>query len=177
MNIRGIVDKMKTPFEKGQKLEKLYPAFNAFETFLFVPNHTSKTGAHIRDAIDLKRVMITVIIALMPALIYGIYKTGYQYLYQTGESFTTIDAILHGSYKIVPMIAVSYIVGLGIEFAFAVFRGHQVNEGYLVTGLLIPMIMPVDIPLWMVGISVAFAVLIGKEAFGGTGMNLSLIHI
>ena len=163
---------MKTPFEKGQKLEKLYPAFNAFETFLFVPNHTSKTGAHIRDSIDLKRVMITVIIALMPALIYGIYNTGYQYLYQTGESFTTIDAILHGSYKIVPMIAVSYIVGLGIEFAFAVFRGHQVNEGYLVTGLLIPMIMPVDIPLWMVGISVAFAVLIGKEAFGGTGMNI-----
>ena len=172
MNIRGIVDKMKTPFEKGKKLEKLYPAFNAFETFLFVPNHTSKTGAHIRDAIDLKRVMITVIIALLPALLYGIYNTGYQYLYQTGESFTTIDAILHGSYKIVPMIAVSYIVGLGIEFAFAVFRGHQVNEGYLVTGLLIPMIMPVDIPLWMVGVSVAFAVLIGKEAFGGTGMNI-----
>ena len=172
MNVREIVDKMKIPFEKGQKLEKLYPAFNAFETFLFVPNHTSKTGAHIRDAIDLKRVMITVIIALMPALIYGIYNTGYQYLYQTGESFSTIDAIIHGSYKIVPMIAVSYIVGLGIEFAFAVFRGHQVNEGYLVTGLLIPMIMPVDIPLWMVGVSVAFAVLIGKEAFGGTGMNI-----
>ena len=172
MNVREVVDKMKIPFEKGQKLEKLYPAFNAFETFLFVPNHTSKTGAHIRDAIDLKRVMITVIIALMPALIYGIYNTGYQYLYQTGESFSTIDAIIHGSYKIVPMIAVSYIVGLGIEFAFAVFRGHQVNEGYLVTGLLIPMIMPVDIPLWMVGVSVAFAVLIGKEAFGGTGMNI-----
>jgi len=172
MNIREIVDKMKTPFEKGQKLEKLYPAFNAFETFLFVPNHTSKTGAHIRDAIDLKRVMITVIIALLPALIYGIYNTGFQYLIQIGESFTTFDAILHGSYKILPMIAVSYIVGLGIEFAFAVFRGHQVNEGYLVTGLLIPMIMPVDIPLWMVGASVAFAVLIGKEAFGGTGMNI-----
>ena len=172
MNIREIVDKMKTPFEKGQKLEKLYPAFNAFETFLFVPNHTSKTGAHIRDAIDLKRVMITVIIALLPALIYGIYNTGFQYLIQTRESFTTFDAILHGSYKVLPMIAVSYIVGLGIEFAFAVFRGHQVNEGYLVTGLLIPMIMPVDIPLWMVGASVAFAVLIGKEAFGGTGMNI-----
>ena len=97
---------------------------------------------------------------------------GYQYLYQTGEEFTVLDAVIHGSYKILPMIAVSYIVGLGIEFAFAVFRGHQVNEGYLVTGLLIPMIMPVDIPLWMVAISVAFAVLIGKEAFGGTGMNI-----
>jgi Na+-transporting NADH:ubiquinone oxidoreductase subunit B len=172
MDLRGLVEKMKTPFDKGQKFEKLYPAFNAFETFLFVPNHTSKTGSHIRDAIDLKRVMITVIIALLPALFYGIYNTGYQYLYQTGETFSTFDAFLHGSYKILPMIAVSYIVGLGIEFAFAVFRGHQVNEGYLVTGLLIPMIMPVDIPLWMVGVSVAFAVLIGKEAFGGTGMNI-----
>ncbi len=172
MDLRGLVEKMKTPFDKGQKFEKLYPAFNAFETFLFVPNHTSKTGSHIRDAIDLKRVMITVIIALLPALVYGIYNTGYQYLYQTGEAFSTFDAFLHGSYKILPMIAVSYIVGLGIEFAFAVFRGHQVNEGYLVTGLLIPMIMPVDIPLWMVGVSVAFAVLIGKEAFGGTGMNI-----
>ena len=172
MDLRELVEKMKTPFDKGQKFEKLYPAFNAFETFLFVPNHTSKTGSHIRDAIDLKRVMITVIIALLPALVYGIYNTGYQYLYQTGETFSTFDAFLHGSYKILPMIAVSYIVGLGIEFAFAVFRGHQVNEGYLVTGLLIPMIMPVDIPLWMVGVSVAFAVLIGKEAFGGTGMNI-----
>ena len=172
MKIRNILDELKKPFEKGQKLEKLYPAFDAFETFLFVPNHTSKTGAHIRDAIDLKRVMITVIIALLPALFYGIYNTGYQYLVQLPESFTTVDAIIHGSYKIIPMIAVSYIVGLSIEFLFAILRGHQVNEGYLVTGLLIPMIMPVDIPLWMVGVSVAFAVIIGKEAFGGTGMNI-----
>ena len=116
--------------------------------------------------------MITVIIALLPALFYGIYNTGYQYLIQTPEAFTTLDAIIHGSYKIIPMIAVSYIVGLSIEFLFAILRGHQVNEGYLVTGLLIPMIMPVDIPLWMVGVSVAFAVVIGKEAFGGTGMNI-----
>ena len=172
MKIRNILDNLKKPFEKGQKLEKLYPAFDAFETFLFVPNHTSKTGAHIRDAIDLKRVMITVIIALLPALFYGIYNSGYQYLVQLPESFTTVDAIIHGSYKIIPMIAVSYIVGLSIEFLFAILRGHQVNEGYLVTGLLIPMIMPVDIPLWMVGVSVAFAVVIGKEAFGGTGMNI-----
>ena len=172
MKIREILDNLKKPFDKGQKLEKFYPAFDAFETFLFVPNHTSKTGSHIRDAIDLKRVMITVIIALMPALIYGIYNTGFQYLSQTPDSFTTIDAIIHGSSKIIPMIAVSYIVGLSIEFLFAIWRGHQVNEGYLVTGLLIPMIMPVDIPLWMVGVSVAFAVIIGKEAFGGTGMNI-----
>ena len=116
--------------------------------------------------------MITVIIALIPALLYGIYNTGFQYYSQANIEYNTLDAILHGSYKIVPMIAVSYIVGLAIEFAFAVFRGHEVNEGYLVTGLLIPMIMPIDIPLWMVAFSVAFAVIIGKEAFGGTGMNI-----
>jgi Na+-transporting NADH:ubiquinone oxidoreductase subunit B len=116
--------------------------------------------------------MVTVILALVPALIYGIYNTGYQYFIQTGEAFTFIDAFIHGAWKIVPMIIVSYAVGLTIEFIFAIYRGHEVNEGYLVTGLLIPMIMPVDIPLWMVGISTAFAVLIAKEAFGGTGMNI-----
>jgi len=105
-------------------------------------------------------------------LLYGIYNTGYQYFIQTGSEFTFLDAFLHGSYKILPMIIVSYVVGLSIEFGFAVYRGHSVNEGYLVTGLLIPMIMPVDMPLWMLAISVIFAVLIGKEAFGGTGMNI-----
>ena len=170
--IRKNLDKIKKPFEKGGKLEKFYPAFDAFETFLFVPNHTTKSGAHIRDAVDLKRTMVTVIIALIPALIYGIYNTGYQYFIQSGLDFTFLDAFLHGSYKILPMIAVSYAVGLAIEFGFAVYRGHQVNVGYLVTGLLIPMIMRVDMPLWMLAISVIFAVLIGKEAFGGTGMNI-----
>ena len=170
--LRKRLDILKKPFEKGQKLEKFAPAINAFDTFLFVPNHTTKKGAHIRDAVDLKRTMVTVIIALMPALIYGIYNTGYQYYAQTGEAFTFIDAFIHGSWKIVPMIIVSYVVGLSIEFGFAVYRGHEVNEGYLVTGLLIPMIMPVDIPLWMVAVSTAFAVLIAKEAFGGTGMNI-----
>jgi len=172
MNIRKTIDKLKKPFNKGEKWERLAPAFNALDTFLFVPNHTTKHGAHIRDAIDLKRTMITVIIALLPALFYGIYNTGYQYYSQLDLEYNTLDLFIHGSLKIVPMIAVSYIVGLAIEFAFAVFRGHEVNEGYLVTGLLIPMIMPVDIPLWMVGLSVAFAVIIGKEAFGGTGMNI-----
>ena len=170
--IRKNLDKLKKPFEKGGKLEKFYPAFDAFETFLFVPNHTTKSGSHIRDAVDLKRTMVTVIIALIPALLYGIYNTGYQYFIQTGLEFTFLDAFLHGSYKILPMIIVSYVVGLSIEFGFAVYRGHSVNEGYLVTGLLIPMIMPVDMPLWMLAISVIFAVLIGKEAFGGTGMNI-----
>ena len=170
--LRKKFDSLRRPFGKGQKLEKFAPAMNAFDTFLFVPNHTTKKGAHIRDAVDLKRTMVTVIIALLPALIYGIYNTGYQYHVQTGESFTFIDAFIHGAFKIVPMIIVSYVVGLTIEFGFAVYRGHEINEGYLVTGLLIPMIMPVDIPLWMVGISTAFAVLIAKEAFGGTGMNI-----
>ena len=170
--LRKSLDKIKKPFGKGQKLEKFAPAFNAFDTLLFVPNHTTKKGAHIRDAVDLKRTMVTVIIALLPVLIYGIYNTGYQYYVQTEESFTFLDAFIHGSWKIIPMIIVSYIVGLSIEFGFAVYRGHEVNEGYLVTGLLIPMIMPIDIPLWMVGISTAFAVLVAKEAFGGTGMNI-----
>jgi Na+-transporting NADH:ubiquinone oxidoreductase subunit B len=170
--LRKQLDALKRPFGKGQKFEKFAPAVNAFDTFLFVPNHTTQKGAHIRDAVDLKRTMVTVIIALLPALIYGIYNTGYQYYSQTETAFTFFDAFLHGALKIVPMIIVSYVVGLSIEFGFAVYRGHEVNEGYLVTGLLIPMIMPVDIPLWMVGISTAFAVLIAKEAFGGTGMNI-----
>ena len=170
--LRRKLDEIKRPFAKGEKWERFAPAVNAFDTFLFVPNHTTTKGAHIRDAVDLKRTMITVIIALLPALVYGIYNTGYQHFSQLGSEFTFMDAFIHGAWKIVPMIVVSYVVGLTIEFAFAVYRGHEVNEGYLVTGLLIPMIMPVDIPLWMVAISVAFAVLIAKEAFGGTGMNI-----
>jgi len=116
--------------------------------------------------------MITVVLALIPALIFGMWNAGYQHYTQLGENPAFLEAFLHGAYKIVPMIVVSYAVGLGLEFAFAIMRGHEVNEGYLVTGLLIPMIMPVDIPLWMVALSVIFAVLIGKEAFGGTGMNI-----
>jgi Na+-transporting NADH:ubiquinone oxidoreductase subunit B len=170
--IRKKLDEIKRPFIKGEKWEKFAPAINAFDTFLFVPNHTTQKGSHIRDGVDLKRTMVTVIIALLPALFYGIYNTGFQYLSQLGTDFTFIDAFIHGSFKIIPMIIVSYVVGLTIEFAFAIYRGHEVNEGYLVTGMLVPMIMPVDIPLWMVAVSVAFAVIIAKEAFGGTGMNI-----
>ena len=170
--LRKRLDNLRKPFEKGQKFEKFAPAINAFDTFLFVPNHTTNKGAHIRDAVDLKRTMVTVIIALLPALMYGIYNTGYQYYIQLDSSFTFIEAFVHGAWKIFPMIIVSYVVGLSIEFGFAIYRGHEVNEGYLVTGLLIPMIMPIDIPLWMVGISTAFAVIVAKEAFGGTGMNI-----
>ncbi len=170
--IRQRLDKIKEPFSKGKKLEKYAPAVNALDTFLFVPNETTKKGAHIRDAVDLKRVMITVVLALVPALIFGMWNGGYQYLSQIQTEVGFWEALGHGASKIIPMILVSYGVGLGIEFAFAIFRGHEVNEGYLVTGLLIPMIMPIDIPLWMVAVSVVFAVFIGKEAFGGTGMNI-----
>ena len=170
--LRKKLDDLRYPFRKGGKWEKFAPAINAFDTFLFVPNHTTLKGSHIRDSVDLKRTMSTVIIALLPALIYGIYNSGFQYYSQLDISFTFLDAFIHGSWKILPMIFVSYFVGLTIEFIFAVYRGHEVNEGYLVTGLLIPMIMPIDIPLWMVAVSVAFSVVIAKEAFGGTGMNI-----
>jgi Na+-transporting NADH:ubiquinone oxidoreductase subunit B len=170
--IRHKIDQIKEPFEPGNKLQKYRPAINALDTFLFVPDHTTQKGSHIRDAVDLKRTMITVVLALIPALVFGMWNAGYQHYTQLGENPAIFEAILHGAYKIVPMIVVSYGVGLGLEFAFAIMRGHEVNEGYLVTGLLIPMIMPIDIPLWMVALSVIFAVLIGKEAFGGTGMNI-----
>ena len=173
--IRQRLDKIREPFNKGNKYEKFSPAINALDTFLFTPNHTTQKGSHIRDAVDLKRTMITVVIALIPALLFGMWNGGYEALSQLPEYAAGVpfwEAVWGGAQKILPMIAVSYGVGLGIEFAFAIFRGHEVNEGYLVTGLLIPMIMPIDIPLWMVGLSVVFAVLIGKEAFGGTGMNI-----
>ena len=170
--IRNTFDKYKPLFDEGGKYEKFAPAFFGFDTFLFVPDHTTKKGSHIRDAVDLKRVMITVVLALLPLTVFGIWNIGNQHFIQFSEAFTFSDAFWFGLLKFIPMILVSYIVGLTIEFAFAIYRGHEVNEGYLVTGLLIPLIMPVDLPLWMLGISVAFAVLIGKEAFGGTGMNI-----
>ncbi|MEG9329085.1 Na+-transporting NADH:ubiquinone oxidoreductase subunit B [Salinimicrobium catena] len=170
--IRQKLDKFKEPFAKGEKLEKYSPAINALDTFLFTPNHTTQKGAHVRDAVDLKRVMITVVLALVPVLLFSMWNTGYQYLSQVQAEVGFWEAFGEGALKILPMIVVSYAVGLGIEFAFAIFRGHEVNEGYLVTGLLIPMIMPVGLPLWMLAVSVVFAVIIGKEAFGGTGMNI-----
>ncbi len=167
--LRKQLDKIKPNFEKGGKYEKYGPAFSGFETFLFVPNHTTKTGAHIRDGVDLKRVMITVVIAMLPAMIFGIWNVGYQNM---GDGHSFWEYFSFGAVRFLPMVVVSYVVGLGIEFAYAVFRGHEVNEGYLVTGLLIPLIMPIDFPLWMLAVSVFFAVIIGKEAFGGTGMNI-----
>jgi len=167
--LRKQLDKIQPHFEKGGKFEKFGPAYGGIETFLFVPNHTTKKGAHIRDGIDLKRVMMVVVIALLPALIFGMWNVGYQNM---GDGHSFWDYFSFGAIRFLPMIIISYGVGLGIEFAYAIFRGHAVNEGYLVTGLLIPMIMPIDLPLWMLTISVIFAVIIGKEAFGGTGMNI-----
>ena len=170
---KNILNSVKPHFTEGGKLEKLYPAYDAFETFLFVPDHTSQSGTHIHDAIDLKRTMFSVIIALIPCLLFGMWNIGYQHFTALGQTHPDwLDAFIYGAWRVLPMVIVSYGVGLGIEFAFAISRGHSVNEGYLVTGLLIPMIMPADLPLWMLATAVAFAVVIGKEVFGGTGMNI-----
>jgi len=169
---KNLLGSVKPHFEKDGKLEKLYPAYDAFETFLFVPDHTTHKGAHVRDAIDLKRTMFMVIVALIPCLLFGMWNVGYQYHFAIGETATLVENFIFGFWKFLPLIIVSYAVGLAVEFAFAIYRGHSVNEGYLVTGLLIPLTMPIDVPLWMLAISVIFAVVIGKEVFGGTGMNI-----
>ncbi len=172
--LRKFLDKKKPLFQKGGKLAKLQSSFEAFEAFLYVPNITSHGGTHIKDAIDLKRTMSVVVLALIPALMFGIYNTGYQHFLSLGQLANTefLDICIYGLIEILPIIVVSYVVGLGIEFAVAQMRGHQVNEGFLVSGMLIPLIMPVGAPLWMVAVSTAFAVIIGKEVFGGTGMNI-----
>ena len=170
--LRKYVDKIKPQFEKGGKFEKLHSTFDAFETFLFVPNEVTKRGSHIRDALDMKRTMIMVVIATIPALLFGMWNVGYQHFLSHGETVGFWQEFWYGFLKVLPLIVVSYVVGLGIEFAFAQMRNHEVNEGYLVTGILIPLIVPPDIPLWMLAVSVVFAVIIGKEVFGGTGMNI-----
>ena len=170
--LRNLVDKIKPTFEKGGKLGFLHSTFDAFETFLFVPNTVTLKGAHVRDSVDLKRVMIMVVFALVPAMLFGIWNTGYQHGLAFGLDWGFWDNVLYGLGKVLPLYIVSYLVGLGIEFASAQLKGHEVNEGYLVSGMLIPLIVPVDVPLWMLAVAVAFAVLIGKEVFGGTGMNI-----
>jgi len=170
--LRKIVDNIKPTFNKGGKLSFLHSTFDAFETFLFVPNTVTKNGVHIKDSIDLKRTMSFVIIALMPAMLFGMWNTGYQHNLSLAGSMTFWGMFWFGFLKVLPLIIVSYVVGLGIEFISAQIRGHEVNEGYLVSGILIPLIMPVDVPLWILALAVAFAVIIGKEVFGGTGMNI-----
>jgi Na+-transporting NADH:ubiquinone oxidoreductase subunit B len=170
--LRRFIDKIKPHFEKGGRFEKLHSTFDAFETFLFVPNTTNKEGVHVRDAMDMKRTMAIVVLAVVPALLFGIWNAGYQHFLATGQETDFWPMVGHGFLKVFPIIVVSYVTGLGIEFIFAQIRGHEVNEGFLVSGILIPLILPVDIPLWMVAVATAFAVIIGKEVFGGTGMNI-----
>ena len=174
--LRNYINKIRPNFEKGGKLEKLYSAFEAIESFLYVPNKVTVKGSHIRDNIDMKRSLIVVILAMVPAILFGMWNTGYYHFLalgeKYGETFFLTDALLKGFLKVLPIIIVSYVVGLTIEIVFAQIRRHEVNEGYFVTGMLIPLIVPVDTPLWMVAVATAFAVIIGKEVFGGTGMNI-----
>jgi Na+-transporting NADH:ubiquinone oxidoreductase subunit B len=170
--LRNFIDKQKPHFEKGGKLENLHSMFDSVETLLFVPDTVTKKGAHIRDAIDMKRTMIIVFISLIPALIFGMWNIGNLHYLSVGESTTLWNNIWYGFLKMLPILVVSYGVGLGLEIVFAQIRHHEVNEGFFVSGLLIPMIVPPEIPLWQLAIAVAFAVIFGKEVFGGTGMNI-----
>ncbi|MBR1643755.1 MAG: NADH:ubiquinone reductase (Na(+)-transporting) subunit B [Bacteroidales bacterium] len=171
MKLREYFDKIKPNFEKGGKFEKLHSTFEAFETFAFTPNTVTTKGAHIRDAVDSKRTIIVVVLALIPALLFGMWNIGHQTALAYSIGFTFWYKLWFGFLRMLPMIVVSYVVGLFIEFMFAQIRGHEVNEGFLATGLLIPLIVPITTPLWQLAIAVAFAVVIGKEVFGGTGMN------
>jgi len=173
--LRKYVDKIKPHFQKGGKFEKLESTFEAFETFLFVPDKVTTQGSHIRDAMDMKRTMSLVVISLIPALLFGMWNVGYQHYLATGQlgaGVTTLQLFWEGFKLVLPIIVVSYVTGLAIEFTFAQIRKEEVNEGFLVSGMLIPLVLPVDVPLWMVAVATAFAVIIGKEVFGGTGMNI-----
>lgn len=170
--LRKYLDKIKPNFEEGGKLHWLYSTYDAFETFLFVPNTTSKSGVHIHDARDSKRTMIIVILALVPALLVGMYNVGLQHYLAIGQDVAFLTKFFYGLLAVLPQIVVSYVVGLGIEFAIAQVKKEEVAEGFLVTGILIPMIVPVDTPLWMIAVATAFAVIFAKEVFGGTGYNI-----
>lgn len=171
--IKDVFDKYKPQFERGGKLEKLMPLFETFETLFFVPNVvTPMRGTQIKDAIDLKRLMMTVIIAMVPALMFGIWNVGYQHALATGETMSFMQQMWLGIVVVLPIIVVSYAAGLTVEFIFGIKKGHSLNEGFLVSGMLIPMVVPPTLPLWQVALATVFAVLIGKEVFGGTGMNI-----
>ena len=170
--LRNLLDKQKPHFIKGGRFEKFHSFFDSVETLLFVPDEVTRSGSHIRDAIDMKRTMITVFVAMMPPLLFGMWNIGYQHFLSIGESHDLWTNFSYGLLKMLPLIMVSYGVGLGIEIIFAQIKGHEVGEGYFVTGMLIPLVIPPETPLWMVAIAVAFAVIFGKEVFGGSGMNI-----
>ncbi len=167
------IEKIKPNFEKGGKYERWHAIFESFETFLFVPgNTTPRRGAHIRDAMDSKRLMSVVVIALIPVLLFGMWNVGFHHFLSIGEDVGFIQEFFHGFVRVMPIILVSYIAGLGTEFIFVYIKNKEIEEGFLVSGMIIPLIVPVDVPLWMVAIATIFAVIIGKEVFGGTGMNI-----
>ena len=168
-SLRKKIDKIKPHFTEGGRFAKLRSVFEGFESFLFVSNKVTFRGSHIRDSIDLKRSMTIVLLALMPALLFGAYNTGLQHFRSIGLETGILQSFWFGLLKILPLIVVTYVTGLGIEFIAAQIRGHEINEGFLVTGMLIPLIVPIDIPLWMLSLATAFAVIFGKEVFGGTG--------
>ncbi|OYP47699.1 NADH:ubiquinone reductase (Na(+)-transporting) subunit B [Prevotella sp. P3-120] len=172
--LRNYLNKVKPHFEPDGKLHAFRSVFDGFETFLYVPNTTARTGVNIHDAIDSKRIMSMVVIALLPALLFGMYNVGYQNYLAAGTLATAsfLEIFVYGALVVLPKILVSYIVGLGIEFAWAQWKGEEIQEGYLVSGILIPLIIPVGCPLWMLALACAFAVIFCKEIFGGTGMNL-----
>lgn len=170
--LRKYTDKIKPTFSEGGRLSWLGSTFEAFESFLFVPNTVSKKGVHVHDSVDLKRVITVALVALVPSVLFGIYNIGYQHNLATDADMSFWAMVWYGFLKILPLYLVTYIVGLAIEFASAQINGHEVNEGFLFTGLVIPLIVPVTIPLWMLALAVAFAVIFGKEVFGGTGMNI-----
>lgn len=172
--LRNYLNKVKPHFEPDGKLHAFRSVFDGFETFLYVPNTTARTGVNIHDAIDSKRIMSMVVIALLPALLFGMYNVGYQNYLAAGTLATAsfLEVFVYGALVVLPKILVSYIVGLGIEFAWAQWKGEEIQEGYLVSGILIPLIIPVGCPLWMLALACAFAVIFCKEIFGGTGMNL-----
>ncbi|KAA6303669.1 MAG: Na(+)-translocating NADH-quinone reductase subunit B [Candidatus Ordinivivax streblomastigis] len=170
--LRNYLDKVKPNFEPGGKFAAFRSVFDGFETFLFVPNTSAKSGVHIHDAIDSKRTMSIVVIALIPCLLFGMFNTGYQHYLSIGEMPGFWTVFIYGLLAVLPIVVVSYVVGLGIEFIVAQWKGHEIQEGFLVSGILIPLIVPVDTPLWMIAIATAFAVIFAKEVFGGTGFNI-----
>ncbi|MDX1285709.1 MAG: NADH:ubiquinone reductase (Na(+)-transporting) subunit B [Draconibacterium sp.] len=170
--IKNFFERTEPLVQKGAKYHWLHSVHEGFFTFLYVSKDTSKSGTHVRDFIDLKRTMAIVVLALVPAILFGMYNTGLQHFLAIGETASFFETFLYGLIKVLPVIAVSYIVGLGIEFVFAQLRGHGIHEGFLVSGILIPLVMPIETPLWMVALATAFAVILGKEVFGGTGMNI-----
>lgn len=170
--LRRFLDRVRPAFEDGGRLHAFRSVFDGFETFLFTPDATSQNGTHIHDNFDSKRLMIIVVIALLPCLFFGMYNTGYQNSLGSGVAMTDWQMLLYGFLAVLPRLLVAYVVGLGIEFAVAQWRGEEIQEGFLVTGILIPLICPIETPVWMIAVATAFAVIFAKEVFGGTGYNI-----